>query len=407
MYNFIYHKHNSSVHDRLLWVFLMSFSLIFTACGSGSEVDTDQSGDSNSVDSSGAATPPADEVWLTPIQESLADLATDTACLRVVGDELLLNGVLEVPPQHHARLHAPIPAFVKSVRVKEGERVSQGQVLIWLEHPDILELQKSYLENSAKLTFLEAETGRQEQLVQRQATDRRTLEQSRSDYQSALAQRASLRAQLQRLHIDPARIDPKQLSGDFPVKSPFSGYITSVNAFPGQFTERTGELVGVLDLSHMHVELDLPESHLPQVQPKMPFSFSLTRFPERVFDAEVFSISRELNMERRTVRVHGHIEREQDPLLRPGMSVLARLPIKSAERLSVACGALMQSDSGWVAFQKLTSGRYRKVRLKGAYMSGSLDVLGEGIEGGTVWVIQGAGRLGAQALVGNETKGGQ
>lgn len=382
--------------------FLLYLLLLLTACGSQQDEAADQAHNSKKIGTTQDGAQPANEIWLTPEQERLADLSTDTAGLNAVGDELVLNGLLEVPPQHYARLHAPIPAFVKSVRVKEGEKVSQGQVLMLLEHPDAVELQRSYLENSARISFLEAETERQEILAQKQATDRRTLEQSRADYRSSLALRASLVAQLQRLHIDPTRIDAKQISGEFPVKSPFSGYVTSVNAFPGQFTERTGELVGVLDLSHMHVELDLPEAHLSQVQPKMPFTFSLTRVPTQVFDAEIFSIGRELNPERRTVRVHGHIEREQDPVLRPGMSVLARIPLKTTKRLSVASGAILQTESGWVAFQKVAEGRYRRVALNGAFMSGPFDVLGDGIEEGSVWVTTGAGRLDAHASAESE-----
>jgi cobalt-zinc-cadmium efflux system membrane fusion protein len=169
-----------------------------------------------------------------------------------------------------------------------------------------------------------------------------------------------------------------------------------VNAFPGQFIERTGELLGVLDLSHIHVELDLPEAHLPQVQHKIPFTFRLTRLPGQVFDAEVYSTGCELNTERRTVRVHGHIKNEQDPVLRPGMSVVAHIPIKSAERLSVASGALLPTEEGWVAFQQLATGRYRRVLLTRAYKSGSFDILGDEVKAGTKWETKGAGRLDAQ-----------
>lgn len=404
MKNYLIHPihgmHTSPTHQyipRISAVTLLLLLFMLTACGGKADKKTSRGVDSTNLVSAQGNTHPADEIWLTAEQERLVELATDTAQMRMLGEELVLNGLLEVPPQYYARLHAPIPAFVKSVRIKEGEKVSRGQVLMWLEHPDALELQRSYLENSARLTFLEAETDRQEILAQRQATDRRTLEQTRADHQSVLAQRASIIAQLQRLHIDPALLNPRQLSSEFPVKAPFSGYVTVVNAFPGQFTERTGELAGVLDLSHMHVELDLPETHLPFVQPKMPFTFSLTRLPHEVFDAEVYSIGRELNKEHRTVRVHGHIKREQDPILRPGMSVLARLPVKADPRLSVASGALLQTGDGWVAFQKLAPGRYRRVPMSGAFVAGSFDVLGQGIEAGTVWVTSGAGRLDAQS----------
>jgi len=406
----IYNMHSICTKIRALrsfhpvWLtFFCLMTLPFSGCGEGGGAE---SGDHPPVtETTAGGGQPADEVWLTPTQESVAGLSFDTARLRSVGDELLLNGLLEVPPQHHARLYAPIPAFVKRVQVKEGERVSEGQVLLRLEHPAFLELQKSFLENEAKLVFLKAENERLEQLYRRQATELRSLEQSRSEYRSAQAQHASLRAQLLRLHTDPSTIDARQLTADFPVKSPFSGFVTAVKAFPGQFTGSTEELVGVLDLSHMHVELDLPESHLPQVQPNMPFRFNLTRLPEQIFDAEVFSIGRELKPEHRTVRIHGHIEREQDPLLRPGMSVIARIPLKASDRVSVSPGALLSADTGWVAFQKVASGRYKRVILKNAAQSNVADELGDAVEVGTVWVVNGAARLEAQWSGAHESEG--
>jgi cobalt-zinc-cadmium efflux system membrane fusion protein len=196
--------------------------LFSAACGSQTGKETDRAIEQKKQDAAHFDTQPTNEIWLTPEQERLADLTTDTARMREVGDELVLNGLLEVPPQHYARLHAPIPAFVKSVRVKEGEKVNHGQVLMWLEHPDAVDLQRSYLENTARIIFLEAETERQELLAQKQATDRRSLEQSRADYQSALAQRASLEAQLQRLHTSILRaLIPNRFQLSFRLNHPF------------------------------------------------------------------------------------------------------------------------------------------------------------------------------------------
>ena len=75
------------------------YSLLFSAaCGSHTGKETDRAIEQKKQDAAHFDTQPTNEIWLTPEQERLADLTTDTARMREVGDELVLNGLLEVPP---------------------------------------------------------------------------------------------------------------------------------------------------------------------------------------------------------------------------------------------------------------------------------------------------------------------
>jgi hypothetical protein len=87
------------------------------------------------------------------------------------------------------------------------------------------------------------------------------------------------------------------------------------------------------------------------------------------------------------------------------MSVIARIPLKASDRVSVSPGALLSADTGWVAFQKVASGRYKRVILKNAAQSNVADALGDAVEVGTVWVVSGAARLEAQWSGAHESEG--
>ena len=98
------HLRNSHIIRSITQIVQLSLIGWLTACGGESALDKTQGNDPTATQSEKGAVPPAHEIWLTTEQERLAELHLDTARMQMVGDELLLNGLLEVPPQHYASL---------------------------------------------------------------------------------------------------------------------------------------------------------------------------------------------------------------------------------------------------------------------------------------------------------------
>lgn len=105
MKNYLIHPihgmHTSPTHQyipRISAVTLLLLLFMLTACGGKADKETSRGVDSTNLVSAQGNTHPADEIWLTAEQERLVELATDTAQMRMLGEELVLNGLLEVPP---------------------------------------------------------------------------------------------------------------------------------------------------------------------------------------------------------------------------------------------------------------------------------------------------------------------
>ena len=90
-------------------------------------------------------------VVLKKNQREALNLKLGSFLMRNLTTVVKTNGQLEVPPASSADVTAIIGGNVKSIKVFHGDRVSKGQVLAVLEHPDYIVLQQEFSEGANKL----------------------------------------------------------------------------------------------------------------------------------------------------------------------------------------------------------------------------------------------------------------
>jgi cobalt-zinc-cadmium efflux system membrane fusion protein len=350
---------------------------------------------------------PENQVRLTEAQLAQFDWQLDTVQERRLGQRIQLNGMIDVPPQNRSLLHPPVAAYVQDLRVKVGQLVRKGEVLAVLEHPEILEIQRRYLDAKAQLQFLERDFARQEELARDQATAAKQLDKARADLSSAQALTAALKAQVQRLGINANELRAEQLRTNLQLLAPYAGYVTAVEAQLGQFVGADRPLIGMLNKAHLHVELELFERDLAAVKNGQRIEFELTNVPGKKFTGDVFLIGQTLDPDKRTVMVHGHIDQEEDPLLRPGLFVTAQLLQASEAQPALPETALIRSGDQMVAFKYLSPGLFERVLLTTGAVQQGYIALQTRPEAGSRWVSTGAYRLEAawQARFASEEEG--
>ena len=336
---------------------------------------------------------PQNQVELSETQLNQIEFKVDTLTFTSLGNSIAANGMIDVPPQNRALIHPPVGAYVQDLRVKVGQRVRKGEVLAILEHPDVLELQRRYLDAKAQYAFQQKEFGRQEELSREQATAQRQLDKARADLASAAALQAALEAQLSRLGIDAASLKAEKLHRQLQLKAPFEGFITQVDAQLGQFVGADKPVLAMLNKEHLHVELEVFERDLGSIQNGQKITFSLTNMPGKTYTGDVFLVGQTLDPVKRSVMVHGHIDQESDPILRPGLFVTARLLGASSRHAVLPETALVRVGEQEVAFRELAKGKFERVVVEVLQRAdGQVGLAGE-FESGSQWVTVGAHRL--------------
>ncbi|WP_257872599.1 efflux RND transporter periplasmic adaptor subunit [Hymenobacter sp. J193] len=137
----------------------------------------------------------------------------------------------------------------------------------------------------------------------------------------------------------------------------------AVNVTVGQSVTATEPLFEIVDPEHLHVELVVFEKDIARVQKGQLVRFTLASDSAgslRERTAHVYLTGKAIG-EDRTVRVHGHLDEENDPALLPGLYVRATIETARSTASALPNGALVRFAGQHYAFVVEAVGRYRMV----------------------------------------------
>jgi len=281
------------------------------------------------------------EIELTPDQARGIGIETGTVSVRTLSGTIKVNGTLDVPPQQMLSVSAPMGGFLRSSDLLQGKHVNKGQLIATLEDPAYLQLQQDYLETASQLDFLKVEYERQEELMKENINARKTFEQAKANYRSSEARLAGLKAKLQLVKLDIAKLEKGQIQPTINVYAPISGYVTEVNVNLGKYVNPTDVMFEIVDTEHLHAELTVFERDVPKLKIGQKVRFILANeLKERM--ATVYLIGREINADR-TVRIHCHLDKEDRELL-PGMYLTAFVETKNELQPSLPESAIVNYE---------------------------------------------------------------
>ena len=177
-----------NISYKFLAIFLVT--ILITACGNkenhnvndghshNEELKTQES-DENHED--------GEEVMLSQQQFDALQMKIDTLSLRNMSGYVEANGSLEVPPQNEAAITTVVGANVVSIEVIEGDKVSKGQVVAYLSHPNIIKLQTDYLNAYSNSNFLKKNYDRQQKLYEAGVGSGANFQKAEAEYDASKA----------------------------------------------------------------------------------------------------------------------------------------------------------------------------------------------------------------------------
>jgi RND family efflux transporter MFP subunit len=278
------------------------------------------------------------------------------------GSASVLDATGYVVARRIATVSAKVTGRVREVLIEEGQRVEVGQVMATLDPIDAdanRALAQSQLEAArsqagsvqAQLKDAEANASRLGQLVGQKLV-------SRQQYDQAIAARDSLRAQLQaaqrntQVAADSLRIADNGVDNTI-VRAPFAGVIIAKSAQPGEIISplsagggftRTG-IGTIVDMDSLEVEVDVGESFIGRVQPRMPVEAVLNAYADWKIPAEVIAIIPTADRGKATVKVRIALK-QRDARIVPDMGVrVSFLEAAKPDAPKPTPGALVPGDA--------------------------------------------------------------
>lgn len=349
-----------------------------------------------------------------------------TATVVAIGNGSASASVLDatgyVVARRMATVSSKITGKVREVLIEEGQHVEAGQVLATLDpidanaQRDLANAQLSAARSQtggvqAQLREAEANAGRLGTLVKQQLV-------SKAQYDQAVAQRDSLRAQLltaqrnAQVAGDELRIAGNGVDNTV-VRAPFAGVVIAKAAQPGEIVSpfsagggftRTG-IGTIVDMDSLEVEVDVGEAYIGRVQPKMPIEAVLNAYPEWKIPGEVIAIIPTADRAKATVKVRVALN-VHDPRIVPDMGVKVSF-LEAAQKPGAAkpegvrapATAIVQRDGTDVAFVVGDKNTVEQRTLKLGRSMGDDRQVTSGLSSGDAVVLDPPAQLKDGALV--------
>ena len=289
------------------------------------------------------------EAMLTQQQYEALGMQIDSLQQRNMSGFVEANGQLEVPPQNEAAVTAVVGANVAEILVIEGEQVKQGQVLAYISHPDLVQVQTEFLNAANDLALQEKEFARQEKLYDAGVASGETFQRSRAALNNAEGRVQGLRSQLRLLNLNPERILQGNIAQRIPMTSPIAGAVQMVNVKTGQYTQAQTPMFEIVNTEHVHADLMVFEKDVAKVEVGQQVKFTVESRPGTELTAEIISVGKTFEQDPKALHVHAEIENKPENLI-PGMYVRGRILIDSTQTTALPESAIAKEGDTYFAF---------------------------------------------------------
>jgi RND family efflux transporter MFP subunit len=303
----------------------------------------------------------------------------------LVEKEVTLTGT--VFPQTRSVVASEVEGLVEKMVVEEGDFVKKGEKIAELGASlyrlQLREAEAGRKETEQRYLQAEADLRRSEDLVEKGFVARKQLMDDRFNTEALLKKLNQHEAEIARL---------KDLLGKTRIFAPISGTVARKHTEVGQWMEKGGPVVTLLDLSRVRVEVFVPERYITKVKVGQSASVTADALDGLAFQATIAAIISEGDPKARVFPVKFEVVNKEFKL-KSGM--LARVTFStgySRKALLVPKDALVSRGEESVVFA-VENGKAREVRVRVKDYHGHKAEITGRVEAGDQVVTRGNERL--------------
>ncbi len=292
---------------------------------------------------------------------------TEKVAIHEISQTLTLVGKLEA--EESVIISPEVSGKVDSITVKANQKVKKGQLLVQLN------------DDKAKATIAEAKAYLRDE-------KRKLTEFERLAKRGAITQ-TEIDAQKASVDIAAARLDAANAQlKDLYISAPFDGTVGFIDFSRGKMVNSGAELFTLDNLSHMRLDLQIPERFLSMLSKGMKVSATNSAWSGGIFEGEVTGIDTRVNSETLNLRTRIRFD-NKDNRLKPGMlmSVTVTFPAITAPIIPVQ--ALQYSGTKRYVYVVDDNNKATRTEVLLGARVGNEVVIEQGLDIGERIVVQG------------------
>lgn len=259
-----------------------------------------------------------------------------------------------IPPAQIQVVSAPQTGLVEQLSAAVGDHVSAGQVIAYLQSPQLLTQQREYLQTLTQLRLARSDLQRDETLFKEGVIAERRLLEKRSAHSELLALRDQQRQSLALAGMNKQALakleSSRELSSQLCVCAPIDGVIMERYATAGERVEHIAPLYRIANLDTLWVEIRTPLSLLDGVS-----EGATVVTDDGNVSGRVILVGHEVDPANQTVLLRAEVTTGIDRL-RPGQFLEMRLSASVADGVSVPAEAVVRDGQGSFVFLRTADG---------------------------------------------------
>lgn len=285
----------------------------------------------------------------------------------------------DVETNQNIVIYPQFSGILTQVYVKEGQKVSKGQVLAKIDDGGLAS-QVAQVQAQTALTKTTFE--RQARLWEQKIGSEMQYLQAKTNYEASKNASDQLRSQL----------------GKTTIRAPFSGTIDQVITDQGSIVNPgQNPLMRIVNLDNMYVKADVPETYLGKISEG---SEVLIAFPSinKTYQGKIRQVSNFINPDNRSFSIQVALP-NKDAILKPNLIATVKLNDYTSENSILVPNNVIQKNGNNESLvyiyepQSDSSGKAKRITIKtGKEQNGMVEVL-EGLKANDIIINEGARTL--------------
>jgi RND family efflux transporter MFP subunit len=257
-------------------------------------------------------------------------------------------------PLLQSAVKAKIAGEVARIYVREGQAVTQGQVIVELDNPDLRARLDAAIadleERQARLSIATKNRDTNQALLRRQFISQNAYDQVHSTHQASEAAVRWAHAQV---------AQARNALNDSAVRSPISGIVARRMVNGGERVAPDMVLLTVVDLSHMELEATVPAADIPGIKVGQAVHFTVDGFSGRRFSGQVARINPVVEAASRAIKLFVAVD-NADRALRGGMFAEGEVILSETRPVPVIPVSAVREEAGQAYVFTIEEGKVAK-----------------------------------------------
>lgn len=266
---------------------------------------------------------PETNVILSDDQVRAAGIETELIEPEAGVGEIVVPGVVSVPPQQLRIVAAPAAGLVETLLVSPDEMVKEGDPIATLKSSELIEQERAFLHALSDANLAVEKLRRDEQLFKEHIIAERRVIVTRaeaSQASSSLDERAQILALAGMSEQDISLLkNTRRLSSSITVRSPINGTILQRHGTTGERIQASAPLVTIARLDPIWVDLQVPLPRVGSLE-----HVDKVHLAASGLDGRLIRVGRTVDAETQSVTAVAEFH-PGNALLRPGQAVQAKL----------------------------------------------------------------------------------